>query len=83
MSGFTREELKELLQETVLETLAGLGIDVKKPREMQADFVALREWRLAMRMMRRVLLTTVIGVAVTGAIAAVWAGIKTLVFRKE
>jgi len=74
----TRDEVEQVAEMAVLKTLTSLGIDVRRPTEAQADFQALREWRLLMKAMRRALLTALIGVTASGALAALWIGIKTL-----
>jgi len=71
------EDIEELVKATVKETLLQLGADVENPREMQADFQALREWREAYTSVKKKALLTVIGILVGGFVAAVWVGLKT------
>lgn len=81
MNGATREELRELMQQTVCETLTRLGIDVRNPIELQADMRALREWRLLMKAIRKSAIVSLLGLLVTGLGTATWIGIKSF-FKK-
>ena len=73
------EEIREIIRETVRETLRGLGVDTRNPLETQADFRSLREWRQSMRAFRRSAVIGLIGIVVSGACAAFWVGLKSLV----
>lgn len=77
-SGLTREEMRELIRDTVRETLLSLGIDARNPISMQADFRALREWRQAVQAARRNAALAVIGMLITAAGTALWLGIKAM-----
>ncbi len=77
------EELREVIRDTVRETLSALGIDVRHPFEMQADLRALREWRLAMRSVRRNALLALVGLLTTGLGTALWVGIKIYLRKGE
>lgn len=47
LADMTRDELRELIAETVRETLTQMGADPAHPLEMQRDFQHLRQWRRA------------------------------------
>lgn len=83
MNGTTREELRELMQETVCETLTHLGIDTRNPIEFQADMRALREWRLLMKSARKSAILTLLGILITGLGTAVWVGLKTFIKKGD
>lgn len=74
----TRDDIRELIRETVLEVLTNLGFDPKNPREVQADLRALREWRLTVRAARHAGVVAGISALVAALGAVVWAGIKVL-----
>ncbi len=80
MTGCPRkDEIRDIIRETVKETLRGLGVDTSHPLEVQADLRSLREWRTAMRSIRRNAFLAFIGIVVSGTCAAVWIGIKHMV----
>ncbi len=72
----TESQLKELIHDTVNETLTKLGVEVEHPINMQADFRAIREWREASTLIRKKGLATFIGILVTGLCAMLWLGLK-------
>ncbi len=41
----TDEKQRQLIKDTVKETLLTLGLDVEDPIQLQRDFTHLREWR--------------------------------------
>lgn len=67
---------REMVREVVRHTLVELGIDVSDPHEMQRDFKHLREWRESMEQVRSKSILAVIGLVVSGLVAAVWIGLK-------
>ncbi len=73
------QQVEDLVKATVKETLLQLGADVDNPREMQADFQALREWREAYSSVKKKTLLTFIGILVGGLVAAVWVGLKSYI----
>ncbi len=74
-------EIESLVKETVRETLLQLGADVDNPLDMQADFQAMREWREAYSSVKKKALLTVIGILITGILAAAWIGLKSYLIR--
>lgn len=53
-----------------------LGLDVSNPLEVQRDFAALRDWRLAMAGVRRKGALALTGILVSGLVAAFLVGIR-------
>ena len=72
----TREELRQVVKESVHETLTTIGVDPSNPIEMQKDFQHLREWRESMKTIKNRSMLTIVGVVTTGIIAALWIGFK-------
>jgi len=70
----TKEEIRELIRDTVRETLMGLGIDAGNPLEVQKDFASLREHREMFASLRKKVL---LAIAAAAAGLAAWA--KTLI----
>lgn len=77
-----KEELKLLVAESVRETLIQLGISSHDPIEMQKDMQHLREWRKSMDSVKSKSMLTLLTVVVSGMLAALWVGIKSLVVLK-
>lgn len=69
----TKEEIREIVRDTVRETLTSLGVDVDNPLEVQRDFASLREHREMFASLRKKVFLA--AAAALGALAA-WA--KTL-----
>lgn len=67
----SRDELREIIQSTVTDTLVKIGVDPANPIEMQRDFQHLREWRESTEAVKRKSILTVIGVIASGIIAAI------------
>ena len=76
-----REELKEIVAESVRQTLMQLGIASNDPIEMQRDMQHLREWRRTMDTIKSKGLLTIIGMFCTGIMAAIWLGIKEFLHK--
>ncbi len=72
----TEAQLKDVIRDTVNETLTTLGVDVKNPLEMQADFQAIREWREVSATVRKKGLAALMVVLVTGLCSILWLGFK-------
>jgi len=70
------DEVKDLVKEAVRETLLQLGADVDNPREMQADFQAVREWREAYTSVKTKALLSFVAILIGGLVAALWVGFK-------
>lgn len=74
-----REEIREIVQETVHETLTSLGVDQANPLEFQKDLAWLRDLRKASASARAKAGAAIIGILLTAAAAAVWTGIRAMV----
>lgn len=78
MIQLTRGELRQIVRETVQETLTSLGIQHENPLEMQRDFQYLRDWRRTTHALRAKGLLTAVGLVVAGGLAALWLGVQAL-----
>lgn len=74
----SKDDLEKIIRDTVAETLTSIGLDTKNPKELQRDFATLRDWREAMQEVRTKSLITIVGILVTGLVAAVWIGIRSM-----
>lgn len=79
MDPETKALIEDVAQEAANKAVEGaltkLGVDHQNPIEMQQDFARLREWRTSVDAIRRKGILTVVGVLVTGALAALWVGL--------
>lgn len=73
-----RDQTRELISESVKQTLIQLGISSSNPIEMQADMKHLRDWRKSVESIRTKGMLTIVGIAVSGTLAALLIGIKQL-----
>lgn len=72
----TRQELKEIVHDSVHDTLMQMGIDVSSPIDMQRDFQHLRYWRMTAGALRMKSVLTIFIIIISGILAAAWAGFK-------
>ena len=79
LQNLTPEEARALICEAVRETFLMLGVKVDDPIEVQKDFQHLREWRSTTESIKSKGLLTVMGILVSGMLAALWVGIKEFV----
>lgn len=79
LQNLTPEEARALILEAVRETFLMLGVKVDDPIEVQKDFQHLREWRNTTESIKSKGLLTVMGILVSGMLAALWVGIKEFV----
>lgn len=79
LQNLTSEEARALIREAVRETFLMLGVKVDDPIEVQKDFQHLREWRNTTESIKSKGLLTVMGILVSGMLAALWVGIKEFV----
>lgn len=70
------EQLRQLMRETVSETLLGLGIADQDPIAMQRDFAFLRQWRSSTESIRSKAMLTAVGLVVTAAVGYLWLAFK-------
>lgn len=73
MSELSEHEIRQIVAETVAETLTRLGVDAANPKEMQADFQHLRDWRESIKTVKRQGLMTAVGVITVGFLGLLWA----------
>lgn len=72
-----RDEVREIVQETVRETLIAIGVDQKDPLAVQQDLAWLRQLRLAAASARGKAAAAMIGILLTAAAAALWTGVRS------
>ncbi len=77
MTQLNKEDVQEIVRETVKETLLSLGADVENPLKMQQDFQTLREWRLTVDSVRKKAMLTGVAIIITGLFAAIVIGIRS------
>jgi hypothetical protein len=79
----TNDDLKEAIREAVRdgidEALTKYGIDTSNPSSMQADMIYLRKSRAGADEVAKWVKRSVLTVAVSGMLLALWQGIKTLI----
>lgn len=68
---------RDVIRETVHETLTELGVDHSDPMEMQKDFQHLREWRITMDQARNKSILAIVGFLTVGIMTALWIGFKS------
>ena len=79
LQNLTPDEARALIREAVRETFLMLGVKVDDPIEVQKDFQHLREWRTTTASIKSKGLMTLMGILVSGLVAAAWVGIKDFV----
>ena len=77
MNGDTRELVKEAAREAVREMLSTYGFG-NDPQSSQADMAYLRAQRLLSDRLGTGLRFAIIGALVSGALAALWLGIRVM-----
>ena len=75
------EDVREIVQHAVCETLLRLGLRVDDSAEFQADMIYLRKSRKGSDELQRLVRRSALGVCVTALLFAVWEGIKALIKR--
>lgn len=78
MTTLTTEELREIVRESVKETLTSLGIQTADPIEMQRDFQFVRDMRTSTRSARAKVYLTLMGAALSGIGFVVWEGVRSV-----
>jgi len=76
LHDMTRDELRELIAETVRETLTQMGADPAHPLEMQRDFQHLRQWRRAGEDLHHKGMIALLGIFITGSVALLLVGLR-------
>lgn len=79
LQNLTSDEVRALIREVVRETFLMLGVKVDDPIEVQKDFQHLREWRTTTDFIKSKGLMTLMGILVSGLVAAAWVGIKDFI----
>lgn len=79
LQNLTPEEARALIREAVREAFLMLGVKVDDPIEVQKDFQHLREWRTTTDSIKSKGMLTIVGIAVSGLVAAFWLGFKELI----
>jgi len=74
----SKDELKDLMKETVRETLTGVGLDMEHPLEVQQDIAFLHELRHTTESIKGKAILASVGVVVVGFIGVAWLGIKAV-----
>lgn len=73
--------LDEVVLKAVATILTSFGIEEDDRKELQADFIHLRKWRRSVEQVQNLSFITAIAAIVTGAVGAVWLGIKVLLAK--
>ena len=73
-----RDEVREVVRETVAETLTALGLDQSDPTEVQRDLAWLRDVRKASAGARAKAGAALLGLLVTAVAGACWLGLRAL-----
>lgn len=68
--------LDEVVLKAVATTLTSFGIEEDDRKELQLDFIHLRKWRYSVEQAQSLTFKAVLTVIVTGAVGAIWLGIK-------
>jgi hypothetical protein len=75
-SSCTSEEQRQIIKDTVKETLLLLGLDISDPISIQRDFTHLREWRESTEKLKENGMIAMVGIVVAATLTAFWIGIK-------
>lgn len=76
LADMTRDELRELIAETVRETLLQMGADPTDPLEMQRDFQHLRQWRRSGEELRSKGTLALLGIFLSGVAGLIAVGFR-------
>lgn len=74
----SREELRELMHDAVVDAMSTLGIDARNPMDVQKDMLFIRELRLTTEKIKSRTILTLVGIVIAAAAGATWLGFKTL-----
>jgi len=78
MEHLSREDLREIIKETVDETLVRLGVASDDPLDMQRDFQFLREFRLATEKVKTKGMFAAVGAIVVAILGVLWMGLMQM-----
>ena len=76
IKALTLDTLRPLIQETVRETLSGLGFDIAQPTETQADILYLRKIRRGSEEVRRIIAKSALTIIASGVLYMMWEALK-------
>lgn len=79
MNQLSEHEVDRIAKLAVREVLLNMGVNIADPealKKMQQDFAYLRDWREAAGTIKARALMTIVGMLVTGVVAAVWTAIR-------
>ena len=74
----SKDELREVFEESVQDMLRSMGVDVDNPLEMQRDFQHLRDWRQSTNAVRQKGFFAAVSILVAGALSAMWLGLADM-----
>lgn len=77
-----REAIREAVREGIEEALTKYGIDTTDPTAVQADMIYLRKSRTGSDEVAKWIKRSVITVAISGMLLALWQGMKTLITQQ-
>ena len=71
-----KEEMRQLVRETVNYMFEHMGLDPSDPTELQQDMAHLRKLRKGSEMVKSVAVKTCLGALLTGLIYLLWDGLR-------
>lgn len=72
---------RDIVRQTVQETLLGIGFEMQEPNKVQADMYYLRKLRCGSEDMVRVVRRSAITVSCTTALFLLWEAVKALLHK--
>jgi len=74
----TREEIREVIQDTVRETLLTMGVDTKDPMSVQKDFQWVRRMRSTSEKLQSQGMIALLSILISALLAAAWLGVQSM-----
>lgn len=74
-----KDDLDSVVFKTIATILTSFGIEEEDRKEFQADFIYLRKWRKGVDAATGLTFKIIVGTLVSGALVALWVGIKAAV----
>lgn len=71
----TNEQLEDIVEKTVTNTLLKMGIDASDPIEVQKDMQHVRNWRESTESIKNKSITTIVGFIIVGGLGLLIAGL--------
>lgn len=78
-----RDEIKQIVHASVLETLGHLGFTVDDPHAIQKDMIHLRATRVGQEEMAKWVKRTAVGIAITGLLYLLWDALSAAILLKR